>query len=684
VRDARQTLQAVHTFEVLNRSAPSNGGAVPADGALSPRTAVAGAFWRVIADMGSVAGAVIAAIIIGALYLGREVFIPIALAILLSFALAPLVRLLQRIRLPRPAAVLLVVLFAFAAIFAVGGLIASQLTELASELPRYELTMQEKIRSLRGTAAGSGTLERAAEVLQDLRQELNQPKSNPDSSTRIPGQESKPIPVEVRQPPPTALESLVALISPLLRPLTTTGIVAIFVVFILLQREDLRNRFIKLAGSHDLQKTTAALDDGARRLSRLFLFQVGLNTAFGLVIGTGLWIIGVPNPALWGILSGVLRFVPYVGAAISAIFPLVLAAAVDPGWTMLLWTAGLFLVAEPLVGQVIEPLVYGHSTGLSPVAVVASATFWTALWGPIGLVLATPLTVCLVVLGRHVDRFEFLEIMLSDRPPLSPPELFYQRMLAGDPDEAVEKAEEFLKERSLLAYYDEVALPGLKLAQNDLLRGALEVRQTERIRAAVLELIDDLSDQEDRRPEAGSTHDAEAVAAVETSPQQEDNIPVLTRADLARDWQSESPVLCVAGRGPLDEAVAAIAAQLLGKHGLAARVEGAEAIASTNVFRLQTDGTVLVCLSYLDGMSAAAIRYTIRRMRRKLPNATMVLGCWTEADPAHLQDLVKADVAVNTLREALAYTVRAAVNDTSQPGPTPAPKLVASKGENAA
>jgi predicted PurR-regulated permease PerM len=309
VRDARQTLQAVHTSEVLNRSAPSNGGVSSGGRRPEPRQAVAGAFWRVIADMGSVAGAVIAAIIIGALYLGREVFIPIALAILLSFALAPLVRLLQRVRLPRPAAVLLVVLFAFAAIFAVGGLIASQLTELAGELPRYEFTMQEKIRSLRGTAAGSGTLERAAEVLQDLRQELNQPKSNPDSSTRIPGQESKPIPVEVLQPPPTALENLVALISPLLRPLTTTGIVAIFVVFILLQREDLRNRFIKLAGSHDLQKTTAALDDGARRLSRLFLFQVGLNTAFGLVIGTGLWIIGVPNPALWGILSGVLRFV---------------------------------------------------------------------------------------------------------------------------------------------------------------------------------------------------------------------------------------------------------------------------------------------------------------------------------------------------------------------------------------
>jgi len=221
-----------------------------------------------------------------------------------------------------------------------------------------------------------------------------------------------------------------------------------------------------------------------------------LNALFGLVIGIGLWIIGIPNPVLWGILSGVLRFVPYVGAVISAIFPLVLAAAVDPGWTMLLWTAGLFLVVEPLVGQVIEPLVYGHSTGLSPVAVVASATFWTALWGPVGLVLATPLTVCLVVLGRYVEKFKFLEVMLSDRPPLSPPELFYQRMLAGDPDEAVEKAEEFLKERSLLAYYDEVALPGLKLAQNDLLRGALNREQTEKIRGAVRELIDDLSDEE--------------------------------------------------------------------------------------------------------------------------------------------------------------------------------------------
>jgi predicted PurR-regulated permease PerM len=412
--------------------------------------------------MRGLASAVIAAIIIGTLYLGREVFVPIALAVLLSFVLAPLVRLLQRWRMPRGLAVVAVVLLAFVGIFMLGGVIATQVTELAGDLPRYQFTMREKIKSLRGATATSGTLERAADVLHDLGKELNKPKESsapsgaPLQTTIAPAPDAKPIPVEVRQPPPTALESIAALLSPLIHPLTTTGIIAIFVIFMLLQREDLRNRLIKLAGSHDLQKTTAALDDAATRLSRLFLMQLAVNASFGVVIGVGLWIIGVPSPILWGILAAILRFVPYVGAIIAAVFPLALSAAVDPGWSMLLWTAALFVVVEPVVGHVIEPLLYGHSTGLSPVAVVASATFWTALWGPIGLILAIPLTVCLVVLGRHVERLEFLDVMFGDRPALSPPEIFYQRMLAEDPADTVEKAEEFLKERPLLTYYDEV------------------------------------------------------------------------------------------------------------------------------------------------------------------------------------------------------------------------------------
>src|ERR1700693_1268100 len=516
-----------------------------------------------MALLSAVATAILAVIIIAMLYFGREIFVPIALAILLSFVLAPLVGILQRIRVPRGFAVVSVVIFAFALIFAMGSLLATQLTQLAGDLPRYQSTITEKIQSFRDTKAGRGTLERASDMLKDLGKELDKPKdaasaraSSSIVSPNAPGPQT-PVPVEVRQPDPGALESRRTLISPLLHPLATTGIIIIFVIFILLQREDLRNRLIRLAGSHDLQRTTAALDDAAGRLSRLFLTQLLVNGAFGVVIGTGLWLIGIPSAILWGILAAVLRFVPYIGAAIAAAFPLALAVAVDPSLSMLLWTLTLFLVVEPMVGHVIEPMVYGHSTGLSPVAVVASATFWTALWGPIGLVLATPLTVCLVVLGRHVERLEFLDIMFGDRPALSPPEMFYQRMLAGDPTEAAEKAEEFVKERSLSPYYDEVALKGLQLAQADAERGALDHERLTRIRDAVFEFTNDLSDQDDRPPpNVSSTTDAEASSAVESVAEDApyENLPILSKEDLPPDWQGEHPVLCIAGRSPIDEA----------------------------------------------------------------------------------------------------------------------------------
>jgi hypothetical protein len=476
--------------------------------------------------------------------------------------------------------------------------------------------------------------------------------------------------VEVRQPPPTALENLAALLVPLLKPLTTTGITILFVVFILLKREDLRNRVIKLAGSHDLQKTTAALDDAARRLSRLFLTQLALNAAFGLTIGAGLWLIGVPSPVLWGILAAVLRFVPYVGALIAALFPLALAAAVDPGWTMLAWTAALFLVVEPLVGHVIEPLVYGHSAGLSPVAVVLSAIFWTALWGPIGLVLATPLTICLVVLGRHVERLQFLDVMFGDRPALSPPEIFYQRMLADDPEEAVDQAEEFLKEKSLSTYYDEVALRGLKLAQADVARNSLEPERIAQIKASVEELVDDLADEDDVTPSPrGATQDAEAVAAVETACESGD-LPMLDRAALPAGWQGDTPVLCIAARSPFDPLAAAMLAQLLGKHGLAARVE--TATSPSRIQTLDTEGAAIVCLCYLDCSSSAHVRYMVRRLRQKLPHARIVLGCWHSDDPP-TADGVKADHMARTLRDVLRFCVEAA---QATPETVEAPALV--------
>ncbi|MFL6799805.1 MAG: AI-2E family transporter [Xanthobacteraceae bacterium] len=610
---------------------------------------------------------VVTTVLIGALYFGRELFVPIALAVLLSFVLAPLVRGLQRCHLPRGLAVTAVVLLTFASIFTLGGVIASQVTELAGQLPRYEATIRQKIKSLRGSAASSGTLERAADVLQDLGKELNKPApSGPVASAPAPGQDAKPIPVEVRQPPPTPLENLAALISPLLRPLTTTGIMAIFVVFILFQREDLRNRFIKLAGAYDLQKTTAALDDAARRLSRLFLIQIALNAAFGLVIGLGLWAIGVPSPVLWGILAAVLRFVPYIGAFISAVLPLALAAAVDPGWSMLLWTGALYLVVEPLVGQFIEPLAYGRGTGLSPVAVLVSATFWTALWGPVGLVLATPLTVCLVVLGRHVERFKFLDVMLGDKPALSPPELFYQRMLARDPAEAVDKAEEFLKQRSLSSYYEDVALPGLRLAQQDVSRGAMERPQTEAILASVAEVVDDLADHADQTVAPAPTRDVEAAAAIEATSEASLDLPTVEKSELAAQWQSDTPVLCVGGRGALDNAAAAMLGQLLSKHGLAARVEGTDAIASNNIFQLQTSGVAMVCVSYLDAASTAHMRYTIRRLRRRLPQAVILLGCWSgDADLERVRQLTGPDRIAGSLREAVRICLETARKPTA-------------------
>jgi len=627
--------------------------------------------------VGAVALAILAVIIVTTLYVGREIFVPVALAILLSFVLASPVSVLQRMRVPRGIAVVGVVLFAFAIIFALGSLIATQLNRLAGDLPRYQATIQSKIQSVRGVTGGSSTLERAAGMLQDLGKELDKPKAGlpdkpitPSLGNPLGPRPVAPVPVEVLQPDPGALESLRSLIAPLVSPLATTGIIVIFVIFILIQREDLRNRLIRLAGSGDLQRTTAALDDAAGRLSRLFLDQLLINTGFGLLIGAGLWLIGIPSAVLWGILATVLRFVPYVGSIIAAAFPLALAVAVDPGWSMLAWTAVLFFVVEPAIGQIVEPMVYGRSTGLSPVAVVVSATFWTALWGPIGLVLATPLTVCLVVLGRHVERLAFLDVMFGDRPALSPAEIFYQRMLAGDPTEAAQKAEQFLKERSLSSYYDDVALKGLQLAQMDLDREVLDVSRLLKIKDTVVEFTDDLAEQTDHEPIDGhATNDVEAVAAVEqtaTEPAYSD-LPVLQAADLKPEWTSENPILCIAGRTPLDEAAAVMMSHLCKVHGLSARVEGSDALSTANIFGLDVTGVALVCLSYLNSANPAHMRYAVRRLRRKVPGAKIMLAVWMSGEQADAAlDSVKADAIVVSLREA----VRVCINEASVKTPT--------------
>ncbi len=425
--------------------------------------------------------------VMAALYFGREILVPVVLAILLSFVLAPFVRILRRVRVPRAPAVLIVVVTVFAALFGVGSLIASEASQLASDLPRYTMVMRDKIRDLRGATDGSSSLSRLVDMVQDLGAAIQPPPAAEYKGD--PGSPTHPLTVELSPARASVLDTLQTFAGPVLHPLATTGLILIFTIFILMQREDLRNRAIRLIGPGDLRRTTAAIDDATSRLSKFFLAQLALNIAFGVVIGVGLGLIGVPSPTLFGVLAAILRFVPYIGAAISALLPVILAAAVDPGWSMVISTVILFLVVEPLAGHVVEPLLYGHSTGISPVAVILSATIWTFLWGPIGLVLATPLTVCLVVLGRHVDRLWYLDILLGDRPALAPPEIFYQRMLANDPAEAIDQGRQFLKERALVTYYDQVVLAGLLLAQEDLSRGTLVRERQDEVGASIRAVV---------------------------------------------------------------------------------------------------------------------------------------------------------------------------------------------------
>jgi hypothetical protein len=320
---------------------------------------------------------------------------------------------------------------------------------------------------------------------------------------------------------------------------------------------------------------------------------------------------------------------------------------------MLFWVVGLFVVAEGIAGQVVEPWLYGQSTGLSGVAVVVAAAFWTLLWGPIGLLLSTPLTMCLVVLGRHVEHLQFLEVLLGDRPPLAPEESSYQRMLADDPDEAAHQAEAFLKDKPLSVYYDEVAIRGLALAQLDVNRGALDHAHRVRVKEAVEWVIDDLSDHDEASaptPEEG----ANEVAALPS---------VLSPEELAPGWR-ETAVLCVAGRGSLDEAAAAMLAQLLEKHGVGARVVPSEAVSVANVGRLDVTGVQMACLSYLEPGNFINPRYLVRRLRRRLPQATILAGFWTltaqEAEERGAPAATRADRVVTSLRLAVEHVVNAA------------------------
>lgn len=574
------------------------------------------------AGQGLVNGLLIFLAICAILYFGAEILIPVALAILLSILLAPLVTGLQRIRMPKVMAVIITVLLAGLVAAMITALVASTLTNLAGDLPAYQSSLREKAQNLKSMTAGSGTLERAAGVLENLRQELERPaKATPAAPPEV-----KPVPVEVIK---TAgpIDSIAGILGQLVHPLTQLGIVVLMLTFILIYREDLRNRLIRLAGTADLHRTTTAMDEAGHRLSRLFATQLLINTTTGLFIGVAFFLLGIPGALLWGVLTAVLRFVPYVGTLLASVFPIIIAAAVGDGWTLALLTLGVVVVTEALVGHVLEPLFFGKSTGLSPVAVVAAAAFWTAIWGPIGLVLSTPITIVLLVVGRNIEALQFLEVLLGSEPVLTPDHAFYQRMLANDPVEAAEHAESYQEEGTLDKYLTEVVIPGLLLAQNDRDRKVLSPEREVAVVNTYAELLEEVW------PEALPAADA--------------------------------TVLVVSGHGALNFAAALSMSALLRLRNMPHRLLPPDAVQPGRFPEEIAEGARFVCLCYLTAPSAAKFAYLEKRLAARLPQAKIMGIAWK--DMAGASPVLKPEHALALLP--------AAASAKSIEGAQPAPEL---------
>lgn len=592
--------------------------------------------------------AIVVLIAILALYFGQEILMPVALAILLSFMLAPLVEALRRVRVPRVPAVILVVSMAIALVAALSILVGNQLVSIANNLPTYQQTMQEKIRAIRTPAPGGGVLDRTTEVVEALGKELadTEGKAKKRAQAQQNGDSSEPIPVRVEPEEQGPIEIIKTIALPMLGPLATAGIVIVFIIFFLLEKSDLRDRFIRLAG-RDLHRTTEGLNDAAERVSRYLLMQLVVNATYGIPFGVALYFIGVPGAFIWGLLATLLRFIPYLGPVLAAIFPLILAFAVDPGWDMLMWTAVLVLTLELISNNLIEPWLYGASTGLSPVAVIFAAVFWTMLWGPIGLMLATPLTVCLVVMARYVPQLEFLDVLFGSTPVLTPAQRLYQRLLAGNVEEAIEVAETEVAHESLHHFYEEVGLPMLRLAEQDRQRGG-SPDDRKRIASGARAVVRDLMEQEANREHAEQSGDPDK------SEQAEQPSPV-------ERWLG-APVLCIAGRWELDEVAAAMMSHELDINGIGSHYLPSAAISPEAIGDLNVAGVEVICLSYLHPDPHAYARFVCRRLKRRIPGIKIVLGVWNlSPDAGQAEDFAKvvgADAAVTTLEDALEATKR--------------------------
>lgn len=548
---------------------------------------------------------------IATLYFARVVLVPFALAMLFSFVLAPLVRLLEKRRLPRGLAVILVVILAMTTAVFVALQVTNQLVDVTAQLPTYRASVKNKIASLK--RGNSMSVLKAREEISEFGTEMVEALPGSAQATRqqngrgipesIPG---KPMQVQVVEPLARSWDSLLTVLT----PVGLGGLVLVFTIFILLRLEDLRNRFIRLVGHDHLNVTTQALDDASQRIGRYLFLQFIVNVSFGIAVGAGLHFIGLPNALLWGVIASVCRFLPYIGTPIAAFLPIILSVAVFDGWTRPLMTVGLYVVTEAVVANFVEPLLYGAHTGISSLAILVAAVFWTLLWGTIGLVLSTPLTVCLVVLGRHVPQLEFLHVLLGDEPVLTPEVHFYQRMLASDLSEARRVLETQLSGKDLQGLYDSVVIPALAIAQRERYQNDFDETVGDSISQGTRELLEELNEEyEDPQDFAvgARLHSTSGIVGGMTA--------------------RSARIVSVPAKTEADETIGSMLAQLLERQSEQAQCIslGANAEMIDQLVEAKPD---VIVVSALQPFALTHARRLYSQPRARLPQTTVLVGLW--------------------------------------------------------
>jgi predicted PurR-regulated permease PerM len=606
----------------------------------------------------------LAALIILTLYFARDLLAPMAFALVLNFLLAPAVALLERWRLSRAVSVVLVILIFFSGLAVTGWVVARQLVHVAELLPDYRDNIQAKLDSLHtpiGGAAGKAinSLEEMTEELSTHANATIAPPAVPEAvlpavrrrrlqqpvpEAALPNKNAtpqQPMPVQVIEPPVSVASYLQEIFSPILRPLAACGIVMVFTVYMLMNREDLRNRLLLLAGMGRLSLMTQALRDAAERISTYLVWQFVTNVLFGLLFGIGLSLIGVPDATLWGALAAILRYIPYVGTGIAGLLPVIFSVAIFPHWRQVFEIVGLYGALEFTTANFFEPWLYGSRTGISSLALLASAIFWTLLWGWPGLVLATPLTACLIVLGRHVPQLRFLHVLLGEDAELAPEAKFYERMLAMDQNEAHSIADRFLSQRSLIDFYDAVLLPALGLMEQDRHRGSFDEARGNYLLLSATELVAELSEY---KAEAGG------------APAENATVPVTYAESEAQ--QKRAPVICIPAGDPADELTAMVLAQLLEQSFHNTLLLPTESVTPEILERLGQDSGTILCISAMPPFVFTQTRTLCQRIREQLPENRILIGLWQSGQSPEIMrerfGSARPDRVVTTLAAALA------------------------------